>query len=155
MTDKWRNGRHVVYRLHAHIVLVPKYRRKVMTPRVTAELNAAFSEVCKHFEATLDTFETDRDHAHLLVSYPPKVALSRLVMSLKTNSSYRIRSKRWPEVTRALWGEHFWSPSYAVVSCGGAPLELVKAYIENQQAPNRKPGYPKDRPRRRLVVEVA
>ena len=155
MIDRWRNGRHVVYRLHAHIVLVPKYRRKVMTQRVTAELDIAFSEVCKHFEATLDAFETDQDHAHLLVSYPPKVALSHLVMSLKTNSSRHIRSKGWPEVTRALWGEHFWSPSYAVVSCGGAPLEVVKAYIEGQQSPNRKPGYPKGRPRRRLGTEVA
>ena len=155
MTDEWRNGRHVVYRLHAHIVLVPKYRRKVMTPRVTAELSAALSEVCKHFGATLDAFETDQDHARLLVSYPPKVALSRLVMSLKTNSSRRIRSQGWPEVARALWGEHFWSPSYAVVSCGGAPLDIVKAYIAGQQSPNRKPGYPKGRPRRRNVTGVA
>lgn len=154
MTDQWRNARHVVYRLHAHIVLVPKYRRKVMTKRVTDELETAFVEVCGHFGATLDAFETDKDHAHLLVSYPPKVALSHLVMSLKTNSSRRIRSKGWLEVTRALWGEHFWSPSYAVVSCGGAPLDVVKSYIEGQQSPNRKPGYPKGRPRR-LGPEVA
>jgi putative transposase len=154
MMDQWRNGRHVVYRLHAHIVLVPKYRRKVMTKRVADELKAAFVEVCAHFEATLDAFETDNDHAHLLVSYPPKVALSHLVMSLKTNSSRRVRARGWPEVTRALWGVHFWSPSYAVVSCGGAPLDIVKAYIENQQSPNRKPGYPKGRPHR-LVPEVA
>ena len=155
MIDEWRNGRHVVYRLHAHIVLVLKYRRKVMTPRVTSELSAAFSEVCEHFETTLDAFETDQDHAHLLVSYLPKVALSRLVMSLKTNSSRRIRAKGWPEVARALWGEHFWSPSYAVVSCGGAPLQVIKTYIEDQQSPNHKPGYPKGRPRRRNVTEVA
>jgi len=83
--------------------------------------------------------------AHLLVTYPPKVALSRLVMSLKTISSMRVRAHGWPEVTRALHGDHFWSPSYAVVSCGGAPLDVVKAYVENQQSPNRPAG----RPRRR------
>lgn len=93
MTDQWRNARHVVYRLHAHIVLVPKYRRKVMTKRVTDELETAFVEVCGHFGATLDAFETYKDHAHLLVSYPPKVALSHLVMSLKTNSSRRSAPK--------------------------------------------------------------
>ena len=125
----------MVYALHAHVVLVPKYRRKVMTRRVTEHLRASFGEVCSRYGATLDAFETDADHAHLLLTYPPKVALARLVMSLKTISSLRLRKERWPEVTRALWGEHFWSPSYAAISCGGAPLEKVKAYIENQQAP--------------------
>ncbi len=134
----FRNGRHVVYKLQAHVVLVPKYRKKVMTPRVTEHLRRSFFEVCTRNGATLDAFEIDRDHAHLLVSYPPKVSLSTLVMSLKTISSLRIRQEHWPEVTRALWGEHFWSPSYAVISCGGAPLDDVKRYIETQQSPNRK-----------------
>ncbi|WP_427019299.1 IS200/IS605 family transposase (plasmid) [Pseudarthrobacter sp. P1] len=141
--DDFRNGRHVVYKLHAHLVLTPKYRRRVMTDRVGAELKSTFEEVCTRYGATLDEFETDQDHAHLLVTYPPKVALSKLVMSLKTISSMRVRAHQWPEVTRALWGDHFWSPSYAVVSCGGAPLETVAEYIRNQQSPNRKRGrYP-------------
>lgn len=141
--DEFRNGRHVVYKLHAHIVLTPKYRRKVMTERVGADLKDSFEEVCGRYGATLEEFETDQDHAHLLVSYPPKVALSTLVMSLKTISSMRVRAHQWDEVTRALWGKHFWSPSYAVVSCGGAPLETVAEYIRNQQSPNRKRGrYP-------------
>lgn len=123
----------MVYKLHAHIVLTPKYRRKVMTDRVTAKLHEAFTEVCGRYGATLDEFETDSDHAHLLVTYPPKVALSKLVMSLKTISSMWIRKQQWPEITNALWGDHFWSPSYAVVSCGGAPLETVKAYIRDQK----------------------
>ena len=135
----------MVYRLHAHIVLTPKYRGKVMTDRVSADLRSSFEEVCGRFDVPLDAFETDQDHAHLLVTYPPKVALSRLVMSLKTISSMRVRAHGWPEVARALRGDHFWSPSYAVVSCGGAPLDVVKAYVESQKSPNRPPG----RPRRR------
>jgi putative transposase len=143
--NSWRNGKHVVYRLHGHIILTPKYRKKVMTDRVSADLRSSFEEVCARFGVSLDAFETDRDHAHLLVTYPPKVALSRLVMSLKTISSMRVRSHGWPEVIKALRGDHFWSPSYAVVSCGGAPLDVVKAYVENQQSPNR----PSRRPRTR------
>lgn len=143
--DEWRNGRHVVYKLHAHIVLTPKYRRKVMTDRVSDELRSVFDEVCGRHGATLDEFETDHDHAHLLVTYPPKIALSTLVMSLKTISSMRVRAHRWPEVTSALWGNHFWSPSYAVVSCGGAPQATVAQYIRDQQSPNRQPGRPKAR----------
>lgn len=133
----------MVYQLHAHIVLTPKYRRHVMTPRVTDSLRDSFTEVCGRYETELTAFETDGDHAHLLVSYPPKVALSKLVMSLKTISSMRVRAEKWPEVTQALWGDHFWSPSYAVVSEGGAPLEVVKKYVENQQSPTRKRGRPK------------
>ena len=84
-THDWHTGRHVVYELHAHIVLVTKYRRKVMSPRVTKLLGDTFREVCERFECELEEFETDKDHAHLLVAYPPKVQLSKLVMSLKTN----------------------------------------------------------------------
>ncbi len=141
--DDFRNGRHVVYKLHAHIVLTPKYRRPVMTDRVSEDLRTSFAEVCARYGASLDEFETDNDHAHLLVSYPPKVALSTLVMSLKTISSGRVRHHQWPEVTAALWGKHFWSPSYAVVSCGGAPLQTVADYIRNQQSPNRRQGQPR------------
>jgi putative transposase len=141
--DDWRSGRHVVYRLHAHIILTPKYRRKIMTDRVTGLLCEVFTEVCERHGAALDECEADRDHAHLLISYPPKVALSRLVGALKTNSSRRIRERRWPEVERALSGEHFWSPSYAVVSCGDAPLEVIAEYVRNQDHDPRRPGRPK------------
>lgn len=134
----WRSGRHVVYDLHAHIVLTPKYRRKVFTSRVTELIRDTFDEVCERQEVVIDAFETDQDHAHLLISYPPKVPLSKLVMTLKTMSSRRIRQKRWDEITSALWGDHFWSPSYAVVSAGGAPLEIVKQYVEDQDKPRRK-----------------
>ena len=114
-----------------------------MTDRVSNEIRSALLEVCGRFDTTLDAFETDGDHAHLLITYPPKVALSRLVMSMKTLSAMRVREKQWPEVQNALWGKHFWSPSYAVISCGEAPLEIVKKYIENQRLPRRKSGRPR------------
>jgi len=116
----------------------------VMTDRVTADLRS-FEDVCGRFDVSLDAFEVDGDHAHLLVTYPPKVALSRLVMSLKTISPARVRSHGWSEVTRALHGDRFWSPSYAVVSCGGVTRDVVKSYVENQQSPNRPAGRPRSR----------
>ena len=140
--DDYRNGRHVVYKLHAHIILVTKYRKKVMTERVSADLRSSFYEVAARYGVDIETFETDNDHVHLLVSYPPKVQLSTLVMSLKTISSMRVRAHEWPEVTKALRGDHFWSPSYCVVSCGGAPLDVIRTYVENQQQPNRSKGRP-------------
>lgn len=146
---EWRAGRHVVYDLHAHIVLTPKYRRKVMSERVTELLRQVLDEACQRREVTLEAFETDQDHAHLLVCYPPKLSLSSLVMSLKTHSSKAVRAQGWPEITEALWGDHFWSPSYAVVSTGGAPLDLVKQYVENQGKPRPRgnPNWTTDRQR--------
>lgn len=137
--DDLRSGAHVVHRLHAHVVLTPKYRRSVMSERVTEEcLRGSLAEVCATYDASLDAFETDQDHAHLLISYPPRVTLSRLVGACKSVSSRQVREQRVAEVTQALWGEHFWSLSYAVISCGGAPLDIVRSYIESQQAPGRR-----------------
>jgi putative transposase len=131
--NEFRTGRHVVHNLNAHLVLVPKYRHKVITERVFAILLSAIQGVCVDFECELRESGYEPDHVHLLVNYPPKIALSSLVNSLKGVSSRRLRAANLPEVKRKLWGQHFWSPSYSAVSCGGAPLAVVKQYIERQR----------------------
>lgn len=114
------------------MVFIPKYRRRVITEQVFAEARSAWAKVCADFESELIETNYEPDHAHLLVSYPPKVALSTLVNSLKGVSARRVRARRFPEVTSILRGPAFWSASYCAVSCGGAPLETVKAYIRGQ-----------------------
>jgi putative transposase len=109
----FRTGRHVVYALTVYLVFVTKYRRKVITERVFEVLKTSWEATC--------------------VGFQPKVALSTLVNSLKGGSAHRLRQHKFPEVTSKLWGRHFWSPSYCVVSCGGAPLEVVKRYVEAQR----------------------
>lgn len=131
--SNFRSGRHVVFSLQVHLVFVPKYRRAVITERVFSVLHAAWEQVCRDFECELRETGWESDHVHLLVGYPPKVALSRLVNSLKGVSARRVRAADLPEVRGKLWGAHFWSPSYCAVSCGGAPLETVKRYIEQQR----------------------
>jgi putative transposase len=74
------------------------------------------------------------DHVHLLVEYLPTVQLTKLVNSLKGVSSRMLRKKRFPEVEDKLWGGHLWSPSYCAASCGGAPIDIVRKYIEDQRA---------------------
>jgi len=131
-SDTYR-GRHVVYNLNAHLVFVPKYRRKVLTARVFRFLEEVWRNVCRDFGAELRECGYEEDHVHLLVFYPPKVALSVLVNSLKGVSARRLRVERFPEVKAKLRGSHFWSPSYCAVSCGGAPLAIVKRYVEAQR----------------------
>lgn len=135
----FRAGRHVVFNLQAHLVFVPKYRRKVITAQVFSVLRAAWETVCADFECQLREAGYEPDHVHLLVSYPPKVPLSRLVNSLKGVSARMLRAKRLAEIQRKLWGEHFWSPSYCAVSCGGAPLEVVKQYVAAQRGAGSSP----------------
>jgi putative transposase len=133
-TDLTR-GRHVVYNLHAHLVFVPKYRRKIFTSEILQHLKKIFDVVCSKFEGNLVEFNGESNHVHLLISYPPKVSLSKLVNSLKGVSSRMIRQERYPTITQALWKGSLWSPSYFVSSCGGAPLDVLKKYIEKQKVP--------------------
>mgnify|MGYP003603836612 CR=1 FL=1 len=136
MSNTLRRGRHVVCNLHVHLVFVTKYRGKVFTKEVLDDLELIFSEVCTKFDATLVEFNGEDDHVHLLVNYPPKVSVSALVNSLKGVSSRMIRKKSYPSVSTKLWGGALWSPSYFASSCGGAPIEVLKRYIEQQNTPN-------------------
>src|ERR1019366_2246398 len=83
--------------------------------------------------AKLKEFDGKDDHVHLLVAYPPKLSISRLVNSLKLVSTRLLRKRDFPEVRRKLWGNHFWTPSYYAGSCGGASLQTVKRYIQAQR----------------------
>jgi len=93
-----------------------------------------FENVCYDFEASLAEFDGKDDHVHLLVNYPPKAALSALVNSLKGVSS-RLLRKQYPALVRRYLKGVLWSPSSFAASCGGAPLAIIKQYIENQRTP--------------------
>lgn len=107
------------------------------TTRIRALLKEIMTSVTTDMGATIEAVEADGDRVHLLVNYPPQLALSTLVNGLKGVSSRRLRQKDWPEVAPVLWGTAFWSPSYCVVSCGAAPLDIIKDYVDTQDAPDR------------------
>jgi putative transposase len=137
MSEKfpWRTGRSCVFKNSLHLVFVTKYRRKAITDKMLYRLKELFNETCKQMDAELLEFNGEDDHVHLLVSCPPKLAVANLVQKLKGKSAYFLRKEFWTEIKEKLWGRHFWSPSYCVVSCGGAPLETVRQYIEDQRRP--------------------
>jgi len=130
-----RRGRNCVFLMHVHLVFVTKCRRNVFTKLILEELRKIFQNVCKDFCAELAEFEGERDHVHLLVNYPPKVSVSKLVNSLKGVSSRLVRKTGDPTIQQALWGDSLWSPSYFAGACGGAPLEVIRQYIEQQDTP--------------------
>lgn len=131
-----RTGRHCVFRMHVHLVFVTKYRRGVFTKAILDELHVIFASVCQDFAAELVEFDGEDDHVHLLVIYPPKVAVSSLVNSLKGVSSRLIRKKDYPSLRKKIWGNSLWSPSYFAGSCGGAPIAILRQYIEGQRSPD-------------------
>lgn len=130
-----RHGRHCLFLMHVHLVFVTKYRREVFTKEILDDLRLIFSNVCTDFESQLIEFDGEDDHVHLLINYPPKVAISKLANSLKGVSSRLIRKKNYPSIRKKLWGGALWSPSYFSGSCGGAPLSVIRQYIEAQQTP--------------------
>jgi putative transposase len=131
-----RHMRHCVFKMHVHFVFVTKYRREVFPKEVIDDLRGIFAKVCADFEAELVEFDGEDDHVHLLVNYPPKVSISMLVNNLKGVSSRLVRKKNYPSIRKKLWGGALWSPSYFAGSCGGAPIEIIHQYIEQQQTPH-------------------
>jgi putative transposase len=127
-----RTGRHVVYAIHVNLVFVTKFRRNVLSDLAIRDLAVIFAKVCKDFEAELVECNGADDHVHLLVIYPPKVQLSKLVNSLKGVSSRKLREWR-PEVCGRYYKGVLWSPSYFAASASGAPLSVISDYIRNQR----------------------
>jgi putative transposase len=130
-----RTGRHCVFALHAHLVFVTKYRHKVFTDMHLRRMEEILREVATDFECEIVEFNGETNHVHLLVTFPPKVALSRLVNSMKGVTSRRLRQE-FPELSRHYWrANKLWSASYFAGSVGGAPLSVLKQYIEQQVRP--------------------
>jgi putative transposase len=106
----------------------------VFTAAQLTTLKALFSGVCKDFRAELVEFDGEQDHVHLLMQYPPQVAISKLINSLKGVSSRRLKVLH-PEIKKHYGGSALWSRSYFAGSVGGAPVEILKQYIQQQATP--------------------
>ena len=134
-SSDYRTGRHCVFNMHIHLVFITKYRKAIFTKSDIDDLRSIFTGICESFESELVEMDGERDHVHLLIHYPPKVAVSKLVNSLKGASS-RVMRKNNERFRRIYWKGVLWSPSYFAASCGGAPIEIVRQYIEQQDTPH-------------------
>lgn len=130
-----RRGRHAIWECHAHLVFVTKYRRGALTNAILTDCEAIMRKVCEDFDVTLAEFNGEDDHVHLLINFPATVQLTRLVNSLKGVSSRRLRQTHHQHLSKYLWGGHLWSRSYYCGTAGGAPLSVIKQYVESQRRP--------------------
>ncbi|MFG2053443.1 IS200/IS605 family transposase [Micromonospora sp. NPDC048930] len=141
MSPRWtpdpdvRRGRSLVYNLHVHLVFVTKYRRDVFNDAMLTRCGQIMADVCDKLGAQLREFNGEDDHVHLLVHYPPKLPISTLVNRLKGVSAHYLRQEFTGRINRHIMHGHLWSPSYFAGSCGGAPLTVIREYIESQKRP--------------------
>lgn len=122
-----------VYNIHYHLVLVTKNRRCCITPEVAAYLESQYRRLLKTWYCELLECNGEPDHLHLLISANPKIQPSKMVNSLKTATSRLVRKEFSEYLGKFYWKPVFYSRSYCLVSCGGAPLELVKQYLDQQE----------------------
>lgn len=134
-TTELHHHRHCVYLINLHIVFVTKYRKKVITTDILKDLENIFSRLCENAKSKLVEFNGESDHVHLLVDLSPDIAPAKLVNTLKTISSRMIRKKYAEYLQPFYWKPVFWTGAYFVTSTGGAPLEMLKLYIQNQDTP--------------------
>ncbi|MCC6775664.1 MAG: IS200/IS605 family transposase [Hyphomicrobiales bacterium] len=129
----FRRERHSVSKLTVHLVCVTKYRRKVLDSEALAWLSQHSTEVFAKMDCQVLACDGEADHVHLLVEYPPKLSISVLVNAFKGTSSRLLRKSR-PDIARRYRRGGLWSPSYFAASTGGATLDVVKQYVEQQRA---------------------
>jgi putative transposase len=148
MSPRWtsdpdiRRGRSIVSSLHVHLVFVTRYRRDVLDDDMLTACDRVMRDVCTQMGAELREFSGETGYVRLLVHYPPKLPVSTLVNRLKGVSTHYLRKEFTGRVSQHLIHGHLWSPSYFAASCGGAPLAIIKEYIEQQKGPGQTDAIP-------------
>ena len=131
------NNAHSVFLLNYHLVLVVKYRRKVFNSNISSRAKEIFEYIAPKYNITLEEWNHDRDHVHILFKAHPNSEISKFINAYKSASS-RLLKKEYPEIREKLWKETFWSQSFCLLTTGGAPIEVIRKYIETQGQIDRR-----------------
>ncbi len=129
---KLDSNNHSVFSLNYHLVLVIKYRKQVLNDDISSRLKEIFEYISQNYNITLEEWKHDKDHIHVLFKAHPNSELSKFINSYKSASS-RLIKKEFPTIKQKLWKEYFWSRNYCLITTGGATIDVVRRYIENQK----------------------
>lgn len=122
---------HSVFSLNYQLILVVKYRRKVIDDEISDRLKVIFESIQMNYNITLQEWNHDKDHVHILMKAHPNSDISKFLNAYKSASS-RLIKKEFPIIRKQLWKEYFWSRSYCLITTGGAPIDVIRKYIESQ-----------------------
>ena len=125
------NNNHSVFSMYYHLVLVIKYRRKVIDDKISNRLKEIFEYIAPNYNIALQEWNPDKDHVHILFKAQPNSELSKFINAYKSASS-RLIKKEHSTIRKSLWKEYFWSRSFCLLTTSGAPIEVVRRYIESQ-----------------------
>ena len=126
-----RGNNHSVFSIHFHLILVVKYRKKVIDKRISKRLKEIFEYIQDNYNIVLEEWNHDIDHVHVLFRSEPNSNISKFINAYKSASS-RLIKKEYPSIKSRLYKEAFWSQSFCLISTGGANIETIKKYIESQ-----------------------
>ena len=122
---------HSVFLLYYHLILVTKYRRQVIDDEISDFAKDTFIRISESYHITLIEWNHDKDHVHIVFKAQPKTELTKFINAYKSASS-RLIKRDFPRVKQFLWKEMFWSKSFCLLTTGGARIDLIKKYIQNQ-----------------------
>lgn len=122
---------HSVFLLYYHLALVTKYRRQVIDDEISEYAKDTFQRISKTYHITLVEWHHDKDHIHIMFKAQPKTEMTKFINAYKSASS-RLIKRDFPKVKQFLWREMFWSKSFCLLTTGGAPIDVIKKYIQNQ-----------------------
>ena len=125
------NNNHSVFSMYYHLILVVKYRRKVFDDSISDYAKSVFEKIAPSYNISLLEWNHDVDHVHIMFKAQPNSELSKFINAYKSASS-RLIKKDYPEIRKKLWKEYFWSQSFCLLTTGGAPIEVIRKYIETQ-----------------------
>lgn len=125
------NNCHSVFLLYYHLIMVVKYRRKVLDDNISERAKEIFEYIAPGYGITLEEWNHDKDHVHIMFRAQPRSELSKFINAYKSASS-RLLKKEYPQIKEKLWKEAFWSQSFCLLSAGRAPIETIRQYIESQ-----------------------
>ena len=128
---------HSVFLLHYHLVLVVKYRRQIFNDEISNRARENFEYIAPNYNITTEEWNHDKDHVHILFKAHPNTEISRFINAYKSASS-RLLKKEFPQIRQKLWEERFWSQSFCLLTTGGAPIKVIKKYIESQGQNDRR-----------------
>ena len=136
MQELDHNG-HSVFLMYYHLVMVVKYRRRVINNTISDRAREIFCYIAPNYGITLEEWNHDIDHVHVMFRAQPKSEISKFINAYKSASS-RLLKKEYPEIREKLWKETFWSQSFCLLTTGGAPIEVIRKYIETQGQIDRR-----------------
>ena len=137
LMHKLDKNAHSVFLLYYHLIMVIKYRRKVINDPISNRAKEIFEYIAPKYGITLEEWNHDQDHVHVMFRAQPKSEISKFINAYKSASS-RLIKKEHPEIREKLWKEAFWSQSFCLLTTGGASMEGIRESIESQGEKRRE-----------------